>query len=198
MGRQHDDIFNYKEVECMGVTTWTKAQDVILIDGLKSDQTYKQIADKLGLSKAMISGRIRRLRKLRPSDLPPKTTAIDTSCKAQKKGAIHEDKHNLKRQTCRDSGSAKFKPNAKLRPVSVLNWKLPSILVEKPTTPSVEFMRLKQGTCSWCMDDINQEAGANMMCCAAPVMDKSKRDGDRRSSHCTYHYEMSAQRLLAK
>lgn len=182
----------------MGVTTWTKAQDVILINGLKEDQTYKQIADKLGLSKAMISGRIRRLRQLRPSDLPPKTIAIDASNKAQKKGAIHADKHNVKRQTHRDKDSAKLKPNAKIKPISALNWKLPSILVEKPTTPSVEFMHLKQGTCSWCMDDINQEAGANMMCCAAPVMDKSKREGDRRSSHCTYHYEMSAHRILAK
>lgn len=182
----------------MGVTTWTKAQDAILISGLKGEQTYKQIADKLGLSKAMISGRIHRLRKLRPRDLPPKTIATDTSSKAQEKGAIHCDKLNLKRQTYRDKDSAKLKSNAKLRPVSTLNWKLPSILVETPNNRSVEFMRLKQGTCSWCMDDINQEAGANMMCCAAPVMDKSKRKGDRRSSHCAYHYEMSAHRIVAK
>ncbi|MEP3196343.1 MAG: hypothetical protein ABJO57_00600 [Lentilitoribacter sp.] len=179
----------------MGVTTWTKAQDVILIDGLKGNQTYKQIADTLGLSKAMISGRIRRLRKLRPNDLPPKTIAPDISSKAQEKRAIHCDKPNLNYQKNRYKDGVRLKSNAKLKPVSTINWKLPSILVEKPINRSVEFMHLKQGTCSWCLDDINQEAGARMMCCAAPVMDKSKREGDRRSSHCVYHYEMSVRRL---
>ena len=178
----------------MGVTTWTKAQDLILIDGLNRHKTYQQIADKLGLSKAMISGRIRRLRKLRPNDLPLKTTAPIISRKAQQKGALNSDKSNFRHQIYSDKNSAKLKSNAKLRPVLALNWTSPSILVEKPTTPPVPFMHLKQGTCSWCMDDINQEAGANMMCCAAPVIDTSKREGDRRSSHCVYHYEMSAHR----
>lgn len=179
----------------MGVTTWTEQQDTILIDGLKSHQTYMQIADKLGISKAMVSGRIHRLRKLRPSDLPAKNmlppmsklTGPNLECD------LAPNKVNLKKsqKQCGSFGQVKAeKPH-----VSRLNWKLPSIAVEKPTNLPVAFMELPRGACSWCLDDINQDVSAVMMCCAAPVMDKSKREGDRRSSHCVYHYQMSVRRL---
>lgn len=179
----------------MGVTTWTEQQDTILIDGLKSDQTYMQIADKLGISKAMVSGRIHRLRKLRPSDLPAKNMFTPTSklTDPNAKGELAPNQLNLKKLRSQSgvSGQAKVgKPHG-----SRLNWKLPSIAVEKPTNLPVAFMELPRGACSWCLDDINQDVSATMMCCAAPVMDKSKREGDRRSSHCAYHYQMSVRRL---
>ena len=179
----------------MGVTTWTAQQDATLIDGLRSHQTYMQIADKLGISKAMVSGRIRRLRKLRPSDLPAKNMFAPTS-KLTEPNANSElvpNKVNLKK--LRKQSGASGHPKAEKHYVSKLDWKLPSIAVEKPTNPPVAFMTLPRGACSWCLDDINQDASASMMCCAAPVMDKSKREGDRRSSHCVYHYQMSVRRL---
>lgn len=179
----------------MGVTTWTEQQDTILIDGLKSDQTYMEIADKLGISKAMVSGRIHRLRKLRPSDLPAKNMFVPTSklTDPNAEGELAPNQLNLKklRKQCGTSGRAKTEKQY----VSKLNWKLPSIAVEKPTNPPVAFMELPRGACSWCLEDINQDVSATMMCCAAPVMDESKREGDRRSSHCVYHYQMSVRRL---
>ncbi len=175
----------------MGVTTWTKAQDAILIDGLKTDQSYRQIAEKLGLSKAMISGRIHRLRKLRPHDLPLKIAPPNILSNIQRQGGLSSDKLNQTRRPSSDKDKSQHKLNAKIKPTLMLNWKQPSIIIEKPTTPPIAFMCLERGTCLWCLEDVNQEAGASMLCCAAPVMDKSKREGDRRSSHCVYHYEMS-------
>jgi hypothetical protein len=154
----------------MGVTTWTETQDAILLNGLKSDQTYTQIADKLGVSKAMVSGRIHRLRKLRPLQFLAKQSTKPN--KKPKPKIISGKKSKLK-----------------------LNWQTPSIPVEKPNNPPAPFKQLERGYCSWCLDDFGTEPGSNMMFCAAPVVDKSKREGDRRSSHCVYHYEMSRRKL---
>lgn len=152
----------------MGVTTWTAEQDAILRHGVEADQTYSQIAEKLGVSKAMVSGRIHRLRKTRKGCLPPKR---EQRSRPKSKPGSHST------------------PEPKFH--EKLNWNPPSVLIEKPKNPPVRFHQLGNGLCSWCVDDETSEPGANMMCCAAPVMDKSKREGDRRSSHCAYHYEMS-------
>lgn len=154
----------------MGVTTWTETQDAILRNGLNADQTYTQIADKLGVSKAMVSGRIHRLRKLNPLQFIAKHSAAPS--KQSKPKRISGKKPKLK-----------------------LEWQAPSIPVEKPCNPPAPFKQLERGYCSWCLDDFGTDPGANMMCCAAPVMDKSKREGDRRSSHCAYHYDMSRRKL---
>ena len=73
----------------MGVTTWTDAQDTQLLDGLKADRTYTQIATDLGVSKAMVSGRIYRLRHLRPDDVPYKKVQTKlASKKTPKAGSL--------------------------------------------------------------------------------------------------------------
>lgn len=154
----------------MGVTTWTETQDAILLNGLKANQTYAQIANLLGVSKAMVSGRIHRLRKLRHIKIPAK----------QEKAS---------------SKNSKPKSILRAKPSLNLDWQSPSIAVVKPKNPPVRFSILQRGYCTWCVEDGGAEARANMMCCAAQVMDKSKREGDRRSSHCAYHYEMSQRRF---
>lgn len=152
----------------MGVTTWTAEQDAILRHGIEAHQTYSQIAKNLGVSKAMVSGRIHRLRKTGKGCLPPKPNT-------QSRPKLKPESHS--------------KPEPKFH--EKLNWNPPSIPIEKPKNSPVRFNQLGYGLCSWCVDDEASEPGINMMCCAAPVMDKSKREGDRRSSHCAYHYEMS-------
>lgn len=154
----------------MGVTTWTETQDAILLNGLKANQTYAQIANILGVSKAMVSGRIHRLRKLRHIKIPTK-------------------------QSTEQSKISKPKRILHAKPPLKPHRQSPSIEVVRPNNPPVRFSLLQRGYCTWCVDDAGVEAGADMKCCAAQVMDKSKREGDRRSSHCAYHYEMSRRKL---
>ncbi|MBO6918905.1 MAG: hypothetical protein JJ858_10785 [Rhizobiaceae bacterium] len=164
----------------MGVTTWTEAQDEILLQGLKTDQTYSQIADQLGMSKAMVSGRIHRLRKTKA--ILSLNTRVGSSCLKRKGNRESAAPRNPERST-----DKKFNASS----LAALNWKAPSVEVHKPQNAPMPFMQLKRGFCSWCVDDEVEDAGAGMMCCAAPVMDKSKREGDRRASHCLYHFKKS-------
>lgn len=168
----------------MGVTTWTQAQDQIILDGLKADDTYTEIASRLGVSKAMVSGRLYRLRKLRPADVPPKRvqTPLVPRAGTLTPLLISGKNSRVKSSDCADKYAPKPRQNKR---------QLRAVQSEKPTNPPVPFIELERGFCSWCVDDKAEEAGANMMCCAAPVIDKLKREGDRRASHCAYHYELS-------
>lgn len=106
----------------MGVTTWTDAQDEMLLMCLKADHSYMQIAETLGVSKAMVSGRLYRLRKLRPHDVP--------------------EKHEISLIT--KIGS---KPANKLGEVSTpkLDWKPTSIVIEKLANQPKPFVQLEHG-----------------------------------------------------
>lgn len=195
----------------MGVTSWTDTQDTILLDGLKADQTYTQIADTLGVSKSMVSGRLYRLRKLRPDDVPPKlvikkiapkiaqNTNAANKAKLPKAGTITPTLMGKKNQRKPDKNPRgnhqRNTAHTAHNLAQNLDWKTPSIAIEPPRNSPVSFMHLGRGLCTWCVDDLAVDATAMMMCCAAPVIDKAKREGDRRSSHCAYHYEMGVRRL---
>lgn len=172
----------------MGVSTWTITQDQVILDGLKANLTYTQIATSLGVSKAMVSGRLYRLRKLRPGDVPQKKVQV---CQ--------------RRQTAWRTGIkfGKPKPNSfshKSALIEKLIWRDQKIISDKtllgskPNSAAVPFMALERGACTWCVsDEVSSgiEVGAGMMCCAAPVVNARAHEGDRRATHCQYHYELS-------
>lgn len=170
----------------MGVSTWTNTQDQMILDGLKADQTYTQIATSLGVSKAMVSGRLFRLRKLRPDDVPEKKAQFIHNRRALPRAGASSSKMPgalspkiIARKNVRiDRSIRRDEKNAANRAVAQ----------PKPNYAPVPFMALERGHCTWCVEG---NAGAGMMCCAAPVLDAKKREGDRRSSHCAYHYELS-------
>lgn len=182
----------------MGVSTWTNTQDQAILDGLKADQTYTQIASSLGVSKAMVSGRLYRLRKLRPDDVPEKKVQFIHNRRAQLRKLPnflpHSVPHSLPRagtlspnmiarKNARIERSIRRdEKNAADRAVAQPH---PSLA---PDYAPVAFMALQRGHCTWCVEG---EAGAGMMCCAVPVLDAKRREGDRRSTHCSYHYELS-------
>lgn len=187
----------------MGVTTWTDAQDAQLLDGLKADRTYTQIATNLGVSKAMVSGRLYRLRQLRPDDVPQKQVqtkkrqikkATDRIPKVGSRAKIlisQNDVCKLIKGNLKPDLSATFIPNDKFKTPKNSNTPKRKISLHKPNNQPIEFMALERGYCLWCVDEERARSPANMLCCAAPVIDAAKRDGDRRSSHCAYHYELS-------
>lgn len=167
----------------MGVSTWNETQDQAILDGLKSDQTYTQIATSLGVSKAMVSGRLYRLRKLRPDDVPEKKvqfvhTRRMHSSSIPRAGTLTPEmiarkNARVERSILRDHKNAANR----------------AVALPKPDTTPLPFMSLERGQCTWCVDE--GDASATMLCCAAPVVDAKKREGDRRSTHCHYHYELS-------
>lgn len=171
----------------MGLCTWTNTQDQVILDGLKADQTYTQIATSLGVSKAMVSGRLFRLRKLRPDEVPEKKaqfihTRRSLSRALPRAGTIPASKiasknARIERSILRDARNAALRATA----------------LPKPDNAPMAFMQLEWGQCTWCVaDEAGQdEAGAQMMCCAADVIDPKRREGDRRATHCYHHYEMS-------
>lgn len=186
----------------MGVTTWTDAQDTQLLNGLKADRTYTQIAANLGVSKAMVSGRLYRLRQLRPDDVPQKkrqSKKLQTNAGSLTKALISQKNRHRRvdgglNPDLRHRTNPKSILKPKLEPKPILNKTNPperQISFGRPKNLPIEFMALEQGQCLWCVDADSVRSPANMLCCAAPVIDAAKRDGDRRSSHCAYHYELS-------
>lgn len=171
----------------MGVSTWTNNQDQVILDGLKSDQTYTQIATSLGVSKAMVSGRLYRLRKLRPDDVPEKKVQFIHNRRAlprtiQRAGTLTPEM--IARKNVRIERSIRR---------DVKNATDRALAQPMPNYAPVAFMALERGHCTWCVEGEASpyETGVGMMCCAVPVLDPKKREGDRRSTHCAYHYELS-------
>lgn len=162
----------------MGISTWTDNQDQVILDGLKSHQTYTQIATSLGVSKAMVSGRLYRLRKLRPDEMPEKKAQFIHTRRAISRAGILTPKMLARKNGRIERSFRRDEKNAADR----------AITQPIPDHAPVAFMSLERGHCTWC---VKGEASAAMMCCAAPVIDPKKREGDRRSTHCAYHYELS-------
>lgn len=162
----------------MGVSTWTNSQDQVILDGLKSNQTYTQIATFLGVSKAMVSGRLYRLRKLRPDDVPETKVQFIHNRRVFPNAGTLSPKMLARKNLRIERSIRRDEKNAANR-VQALSV---------PDCAPVAFMALERGNCTWC---VAGEASATMLCCAAPVVDPKKREGDRRSTHCQYHYELS-------
>ncbi len=169
----------------MGVSTWTDTQDQMILDGLKADQTYTQIATSLGVSKAMVSGRLYRLRKLRPDDVPEKRVQFIHKHRSRPRTGPMAKTLNIA-----SAGQKTFERQARSNAKKATNLASVNGLKYTPKNDPAPFMTLERGQCSWCLDG-DEDASATMMCCAAPVVDAKKREGDRRSTHCHYHYQLS-------
>lgn len=148
---------------------WDKSSEDRLIELFKAGHTLSEIARTLGTSRNAISGKINRLRKARPNDIP---------------AANNLTKDEISVRSRRTTRSPAKKKTSRSK-------QTPSL---KPTDPPIPFNQLEKGQCSFCVEAPDAPAHAGMLCCGAPVIDRLAREGDRRASHCQFHYEAISDR----
>lgn len=154
----------------MASLNWDTPMDDQLIDLLSAGHTTTDIALTLGKSRNAVSGRIFRLRQTRPDEIP----AAGSLPKAE--------------VAARNSRPDKSKPKPAPKLV-----KTPT----KPTQPEnspIPFIQLEVGQCAFCVEDSESPVSSEMMCCGAPTIEPAAREGDRRKSHCDYHYRIVTDR----
>lgn len=167
----------------MKQSIWTDEVDTAICEGLKSGLSYSQIGEQFKFSRSQISGRVFRLRKHSPEKLPVEFRSPASSLREADR---NRNIANAKRKS-QSSGNSDAKPARKSLDEIEKNI-LPDTLI-KPKNKPVTFMDLERGQCTFCVDDLSEPASAQMMCCGAEVIDRYAREGDRKATHCNYHYE---------
>lgn len=153
------------------VTRQRRADDLRVIAGVRSKKTYREIASEIGVRPSVVSGRIFRMRQMKSpycEIVPPAGHLSDRDV----------SERNVRKKS-RKSAEVELKDRQE------------PIFIAKPANAPKKFMDLACDECSWSVEDQNNPGHASMLCCGAPVMDPSRREGDRRSSHCAYHYAFS-------
>lgn len=150
-------------------------QNLKLIEGIIMKKTYREIANELGCKPSIVAGRVFRMRQEHSPyiDLMPPAGHLSGEDMSE-----------------RNSRKKSAKVNMQIPP----KLRLPSDAlrsITKPKNAPKTFLDLGPYECSWAVEPMDSAGRAQMLCCAADVMCPSKREGDRRASHCAYHYALS-------
>lgn len=154
-------------------------EDLTLIKGTIMKKTYREMAEELGCKPSIVAGRIFRMRQDHSpyADLMPPAGHLSFEDVSKRNSRKKSDKINMKPP--KDAGE--FAPS----PVDL----------KAPDNPPKTFLELGQFECSWALGSKDESSGSDMLCCAADVLNPSAREGDRRASHCAYHYARSIAQL---
>lgn len=158
-------------------------EDLTLIKGTIMKKTYREMAEELGCRPSIVAGRIFRMRQEHSpyADLIPPAGHLSFDEVSRRNSRKKSDKINMK------------------LPKDACAFAPPSVDIKAPNNPPKTFLQLGQFECSWALGLKDESSGPIMLCCAAKVLNPSAREGDRRASHCAYHYARSiAQKPVQK
>lgn len=169
----------YPKAMAEGLKSATKTRrhldNLKLLKGIIMKKTYREIAVELGCKPSIVAGRVFRMRQ----ENSPYAEFIPP--------AGHLSSEDI---SDRNSRKKSAKVNMQM-PDKSPGTNFFSRSIAKPSNAPKTFLELKQYECSWAVDSPDREGCKETLCCAAEVMDPTKREGDRRSSHCPYHYALS-------